>query len=627
MKKIRISDRLKYAFDNLMAKGAIAQIITLGVITMLLVGFFAVLVWFTNITPEENLIEQFWTYLALTFEADSLTGEPWLFRLSSFAVTLVAIFVTSILIGLMATNIEGKVDDLRKGRSQVIEKDHTVIFGWTPAVFPIISELVIANENRKRSAIVILGNKDKVEMEEEIREQVGDTGKTKIVCRSGDPMKMADINITSLNTSRSILVLSSEEQDPDSSVIKTLLAITHNPDRRKEAYHIVAEINNRKNLQVAKIAGKNEVEFVLLNEILSRITAQTSRQSGLSVVYVELLDFGGDEIYYKNEPALTSLTFAEALIAYEDSTVIGLLNAQGQPNLNPPMDTLIGAEDQIIAITEDDDTIQISGKTDILIQEEYIADFKKIKTIPEYLIILGFNWRAPMIINELDGYVAPKSNLILVSNHPGAEEFIKNRCRGMKNLKVNFKYGDSTDRETLESLPLKDHNNIILLSSTGILDPQRSDARTLISLLHLRDIKEKKNYSFSIVSEILDIRNQGLAEAAQADDFVVSDRLTSLLLTQISENKHLAAIFEDILDSDGSEIYIKPVTTLLKTNAVVNFYTIVEAAKRQNQVAIGYRLSALAKDSGQSFGIFLNPDKSKEIKFTDEDQIILISEE
>ena len=62
---------------------------------------------------------------------------------------------------------------------------------------------------------------------------------------------------------------------------------------------------------------------------------QTCRQSGLSVVYTELLDFGGDEIYFHEEPALVGKTFGEALLAYEDSAVIGLQHGDGAIRAEP----------------------------------------------------------------------------------------------------------------------------------------------------------------------------------------------------------------------------------------------------------------------------------------------------
>jgi hypothetical protein len=73
-------------------------------------------------------------------------------------------------------------------------------------------------------------------------------------------------------------------------------------------------------------------------DLIARV-AQTSRQSGLSVVYTELMDFGGDEIYFKHEPALSGKTFGEALLAYEDSSVMGIRKSDGTVLLSPAMDT------------------------------------------------------------------------------------------------------------------------------------------------------------------------------------------------------------------------------------------------------------------------------------------------
>ena len=80
------------------------------------------------------------------------------------------------------------------------------------------------------------------------------------------------------------------------------------------------------------------------------------------------------------------------------------------------------------------------------------------------------------------------------------------------------------------------YDHIILLSYTDI-DTQESDAKTLICLLHLRTLSEKAGKDFSIVSEMLDIRNRDLGVVAKADDFIVSDNLVSMMLSQLSENR------------------------------------------------------------------------------------------
>src|SRR6185503_7658892 len=191
---------------------------------------------------------------------------------------------------------------------------------------------------------------DKVEMEDRLRERVGDPRGTRLVCRRGDPTDVNDLEIVSIHTARSIIVLAPPGDSPDFSVIKTLLAITNHPNRRPEPYHVVAEINDPRNLDVARMVGRKEVELVLVPDLLSRITVQTCRQSGLSVVYLELLDFGGDEIYFKEEPGLVGKTFGDALSVYEDSAVIGLRPREGGTLVNPPMDRRIEAGDKVIAI-------------------------------------------------------------------------------------------------------------------------------------------------------------------------------------------------------------------------------------------------------------------------------------
>src|SRR5262249_20658000 len=140
---------------------------------------------------------------------------------------------------------------------------------------------------------------------------------------------------------------------------------------------------------------------VLVGDLISRIIAQTCRQSGLSVIYTELLDFGGDEIYFKEEPSLVGKSFGEALLDYEDSAVIGVKPAVGSPLLNPPMDRRFEAGDQVIAISAADDTVRLSGISQPPIDTAAIEARGPAAPVPERTLILGWNWRVPSLISEL----------------------------------------------------------------------------------------------------------------------------------------------------------------------------------------------------------------------------------
>jgi len=635
MSKITLSRRLRYAFDNTMSKGPAALIGWLLVITIVMVAVFASVVVLADLTPaaedgsKPGFLSALWSTLMHTLDTGAVAGDagdrPYIAVM--FGVTLGGIFIVSILIGLLTSGIEDKLTDLRKGRSFVVEEGHTVILGWSPQVFSIIQELVLANESASGSAIAILAEKDKVEMEDEIRSRVGGTGRTRVVCRTGSPIELSDLAIVNPQAARSIIVLAPEEaSDPDSHVIKTLLALTNSPDRKASPYHIVAEMRDAQNLEVARMVAKDEAQLLLVGELIARITVQTCRQSGLSVVYTELLDFGGDEIYIREERDLIGKTFGEALSAYETSTLIGLRKKEGGVRLNPPMDSKIEKEDKVVVIARDDSAIKL-GRSKPAIDEGAINKAPRpAESAPERTLILGWNHRGVVIINELDKYVAPGSTVVVVADEAAAEEAITAECGEVANVAVTFRRGVTTDRRTLDKLAAEGFDHVITLSYSHSLDPQAADARTLITLLHLRDIAAKTGRQASIVSEMLDVRNRQLAEVTRADDFIVSEKLVSLLLSQISESRDLAAVFADLFDPEGSELYLKPAGDYVELGRPVAFYTVVEAARRRGEVAIGYRSAALSGDAKASYGVRVNPPKADRVTFAEGDRVIVLAE-
>jgi hypothetical protein len=194
-------------------------------------------------------------------------------------------------------------------------------------------------------------------------------------------------------------------------------------------------------------------------------------------------------------------------------------------------------------------------------------------------------------------------------------------------MRVESRTGDTSDQAFLQQIDVGSYENVIVLSYSDLYPQQEADAITLVTLLHLRDLADRHAYRYSIVSEMLDVRDRALAEVTRADDFIVSDELISLLLSQISENKHLGAVFADIFDPEGSEIYLKPYSDYIQPGAEVNFYTVVTAALRRNQVAIGYRRKAHATDASKSYGVVINPSKSQSIIFAEGDCVIVVAEE
>ncbi|HEU4744104.1 MAG TPA: NAD-binding protein, partial [Anaerolineales bacterium] len=629
--------RFQYQFDNLMSRGTPAMIGMLFVFSLIIVILAGAVISATGFVqegfdgPRLSFGEAMWESLMRTLDSGTMGGDTGTgFRIIMLFVTLGGIFVVSALIGVLNNGIESQMERLRKGRSHVLESNHTVVLGWSAQIFTILNELMAANENQASARIVILADKDKVDMEDEIRERVEVKGKTRIICRNGSPIDPNDLEITSPHSAKSIIVLPPENNDPDTDVIKTVLAITNNPNRRAEPYHIVTQIRNAKNMDVLKLVGeKDNVQAVQTGDLIARIVAQTSRQSGLSVVYTELMNFGGDEIYFKSEPALAGKTFGQALLAYEDSCLMGLRKADGRILLSPPMETQIEPGDQIFALSADDDTIRISNQTGEAvspINEAVIRSNRSaLEPQPEKCLILGWNRSGTTIVHELDNYVARGSQVTVVADIYNIEKQIKAQGGKLKNQTLVVEEGETTDRDLLDRLGVQDYDHVIVLAYSTV-EPQEADAKTLVTLLHLRDMAQKDETPFSIVSEMLDLRNRELAEATQVDDFIVSEHLISLMMAQLSENAELFGVFADIFDPEGAEIYLKPVSDYVTPGTAVNFYTVVEAARRRGETTLGYRITSEANKAGKAYGVHTNPKKSETVTFSPEDKVIVIAE-
>ena len=633
MTKASFKEKLRYNFDNTLSNGPIAIISWLALVTFLLViiaGFF-LFIFGLSANPIENepfdLIEGIWQSLMRVLDAGTVTGdEGWAFRLFMLLITIAGLFIFSSLIGSISSGIDESISNLRKGKSKVIETNHTLILGYSSMIYSVISESCLANESQKKAIIVILADRDKVEMEDDIRAKIEDTKTSKIIVRSGNPLDLRDLLMVNYNEAKAIILLSPEnEENPDNQVIKSVLSITGNKNRKKEPYHIIAEIKNNENKQVASLVGGKEVSYVFSSDLISKLTAQTCRQSGLSIIYSDLLQFDGDEIYFYSDRGLIGLTFKQCLYSFEDSCVMGVFTGDRKVLLNPDMNYIIKKEDQLIIIAQDDSKINRLLIPKEILPVNFIPAPKKEKEL-ETTLILGWNDKGKKIIEELDHYVVKGSSVSILGEIDDIKDSLTLLSEELQNITLYFKHGNINDRNTLDELRIDSFNHIIVLSYMNKGSIQISDAITLICLVHLRDISEKAGKDFSVVSEMLDVQNRELAEVAKADDFIVSDNLLSLLMTQIAENKDLEMVYENLFSDEGAEIYLNPVEEYLDLSKPVDFYQVIESASNLGHTAIGFRSLQPEIVNNGKFGIVLNPIKSNQIKFEQGDFLIVLAE-
>ncbi|MFD9167518.1 NAD-binding lipoprotein, partial [Streptomyces sp. NPDC059558] len=487
--------------------------------------------------------------------------------------------------------------------------------------------------------VAVLAPKDKVEMEDELATSVAATGTTRIICRNGrttDPLELARV---SPRTAKAVLVLPPEGETGDAHVVKTLLALDA-ADPEPGGAVVVAAVRDTRNHVTARLAAGPGGHVLCVDDIIARLLVQTAREPGLSLVYQDLLDFAGDEFYTAPARGLAGRTFGEALLAFTTSSVVGLLHPDGEVSLNPDPATAIGADDLIVLVSRDDDTA-VQEDASPFVEEDAIVTARPEEPAAQRLLLLGWNRRAPLVVEQLDRFVSPGTTLDVVSLGDETTMRCTSGISGVRSrLEVDFRSGDITDPQLLAKLDVPSYDSVIVIGETeyeavcpGPLPPARAidlaletgartDDRTLVTLLHLRAIGQAAGRELSLTTEMSDDGNRLLAPGREGADFIVSGRLISLLMTQISESRHLAKVFDELFRAEGNELHLKPVADYVRTDREVPFATLVESARRRRECAVGYRLRA-ETGTGPAYGVRLNPDKRQRVRFGEHDWLIV----
>jgi voltage-gated potassium channel Kch len=620
-------DRVRYWFDSTLARGAAALVGWMALLCLaVVVPASALLVWTDPDAPPSltGKLARVWRVTGETLRLGGATGTPSRV-LVSVLLALVTLVYVSTLVGLITTALTERLTALRRGRSTVLEHGHAVVLGWSEQVFTVVGELVAANANQRRAAVAVLADRDKTLMEEALSAKVRTTGRTRLICRSGPTTDPTVLSLTSPATAGVVLILPHDQPEADAEVVKTLLALRAALAGQRSRPPVVAAVRNDRYLLAARLAAGPGGIVLESDTVTARLIVQATRRPGLSLVHRELLDFAGDEFYLITEPALTGRPFGDALLSYRTSSLVGLVRA-GTPLLNPPPATPIAPGDLLVVITRDDDTAVLEDCAES-VEEAAMASGPPTPTRAERVLLLGWNRRAPLIVDQLRRRARPGSAVDVVTDQGEATARQVNEADadGGTHLSVTLHDGDVTRPETLRRLDVYSYDSVIVLGRDPVTgQPQdEPDHRTLVTLLLLRQLEETTGRELPVVTELVDDRNRPLAPIAPGADVIISGKLIGLLMAQISQNRHLAAVFEELFAGDGTGVRMRPAADYVLPGRETSFATVVAAARHRGECAIGYRSHEDAMTS-PGYGVRINPPKDVRRRWTAGDEVVVV---
>jgi hypothetical protein len=399
----------------------------------------------------------------------------------------------------------------------------------------------------------------------------------------------------------------------DADAIKAVLAIK-TLDPEFGGPRVVVEIADP--VYAASIQTLTDQKIVTVNsdQVIAEFTAQTCRQSGLSQVLRDLLDFDGDEVYFAAFPELTGRTYAEALTAFDHAAVLGLGHADGSVEVNPPARRVLADGDEVIAIAADDSTFLCTGVQAVEPSVPLVAT-DEVPPVKQ-LLVVGWSKLGPKVVREIDQFAHPGTVVDVVVD-PSLVDPADVRVEGLQHTELRV-FPSSAGPEDLAALVAEQsYDQGVVLSYRDAFEAADGDARTLLTLLALRRVwPADGERAVRIVAEVLQWDDVELAQAGGVDDWIVSDEVTSLMLAQLSERTELAQVFLDLFSPEGARLSFRPAHRYVGSDPVT-YGSVVAAGALRDESVLGWRIAATGS-------VHLNPPKSARVHLVADDQVLVV---
>ncbi len=641
--KSSIKQKLVYRFERFLNKGgssifkSLLVIFISGFLFILLLRYL-LLLFFPDLDHRGSFFEHVWvTFLEITAPGNmnqDTTSPTWM-KLITIIAGFTGVIIFSMLIAFITSSLNSFLHNFRKGRGRVLEEEHSVILGWNDRVVDVIRELILANESEKRGVVVILAEKDKEEMDDFIAKRIPETLTTEIITTSGNPSNINELERISVHTSRSVIILSKcsenaphdEKIESDVQAIKSIMAINANREEDSDT-PVIAEIFTEEKRQIVNYFGDENIICIDSWNIMGKLLMQTSLTSGLQLVYNEMLSFDGGEVYYY-QADWGKVNFFDLAFHFEDGIPLGIYNEEEGLILRPDRKRLMKKEDEILIFAEDDSTINYQSealyKPNKLSLSGNRLNQKKKKTL-----ILGWHNVGEIYISEADEYLLEGSVFDIVFHNPTSElkSLLKDLSDQFSNLEINLIDKNPLKHEQLSSLNPDEYDAIIILSQhPGEHTADKVDSDTIILLLLLREIINEDKHP-KLITQVLNSENQQLINQTEVDDFIISNKLITMILAQLSEDPKIKMFYDDIFSEDGSEIYVKPCNLYFtEFPQKITFADAMGIANDRDEICLGIRKGNLVKDIKQNFGVSLNLNKDQEIILEENDFLVVLSED
>jgi len=640
------------------------------VIFVLLLTFFGALLLSLGTSMSGFVANLWWAFLRVA-DPGQLGGDDTFWKAAIGTVVIVGgLMVFGTLVSIISSAFEKRLDAIRKGRRPVLQRDHSVILGWSPVVFGIIDQLLSDKVSRPRS-VVVLADKSKEEMEDMIQLRCTFAGNRKVSCRTGRIDNINDLENVELKFAREIIILPSDDSQEihksDAKAITALCAVMktleshvedagdkeldrEDPPTGTNIALAVYDPDIAKVLRDQNSGNRNVIVRVAEpDNFIAKLLAQAAIMPGLEQVFKDLLSFEeGNEFYIvrlKDIGVGQSLSFEDLYMRCVNAVPVGYFGSYNGLIMNPdPEDhVMLTPDTEVIFIAEAEkiETITLPSSTGdhgrIVLCKR---DFNFVST---KVLVLGHGPKVENIIKSLAEFLPDESTIVHC-----CETLDQSYQSSSDRVRIEYRADDGTPHSRFnilrEAINSEQPCERILLADSK-RDPETHDAEILLEILGIREMEKARwgraggpepdlatpsiflgkepSADFTralIVAEFLDPENAQLVRGGDVGVAIISLELLCDYLAQAVEDPRRSKLFRELMNKGGTELAFLPRHFLIDADddQAVTFADLMWASRQKYLRGKPILCFGYARKSGNQTDIVLNPSRGAMIGHSDE---------
>ena len=457
-----------------------------------------------------------------------------LMMLAVIIVIVGMVLFSGAIIATVTTALRAFIEKKSKAKGRIIVNNHFVILNWSSKVPEMIYNLMLKGFKHN---IVILSDKTKEYIEGELKSlfltnDIHQKFKANLIIKEGDSLLRGNLEDISIDKASQICVMVKEgmvDLDDDGVVNSDLLnlkiVLKLGSFKLKEDCQIVVETDAEEaRAQIDSLSRKLSslrklnISAISFNKKIGQIIAQSLVMPQMSNLYSELFSFEGSEFYsIESEQDIDQFmkTHTDAIPVHKDGNLF-------------------------VFASEEEDCSKVR-------EQEYTSD-KKFK--------------------KKEVKVTPTANIFIIGENAKTKYLLQSLTRSHEygDIDFHFKHYDKMDIKSLiNDVKETEGERKILILSDDKVGEDSYDANVFVALIELSKAFPQRE-GITYITELLDSRNLASVKDFNIHNTIISNKMMSLLITQLALNKSSKQFFEKVLtvstakkendfDIDIAEVY------------------------------------------------------------------------